>query len=82
MRELLDVYHRVTGKESYPIAIGGGTYSRQLVNTVAFGCNFPGETDLAHQAEENISVDKMMLNIRIFAHAIAALAGNDPGLLL
>ena len=76
VRELLDVYHRVTGKESYPIAIGGGTYSRQLVNTVAFGCNFPGETDLAHQAEENISVDKMMLNIRIFAHAIAALAGK------
>ena len=44
--------------------------------TVAFGCNFPGETDLAHQAEEYTTIDKMMLNIRIFAHAIAALAGK------
>ena len=76
VRELLQVYHEITGKESYPVAIGGGTYSREMNNTVAFGCNFPGETDLAHQAEEYTTIDKMMLNIRIFAHAIAALAGK------
>ena len=76
VRELLKVYHEITGKESYPVAIGGGTYSREMVNTVAFGCNFPGEKDLAHQAEEFTTISKMMLNIRIFAYAIAALAGK------
>ena len=76
VRELLKVYSEITGKESYPVAIGGGTYSREMVNTVAFGCNFPGEKDLAHQAEEFTTISKMMLNIRIFAYAIAALAGK------
>lgn len=76
VRELLKVYHEITGNESYPVAIGGGTYSREMNNTVAFGCNFPGESDLAHQAEEHTTLEKMMLNIRIFAYAIAALAGK------
>jgi succinyl-diaminopimelate desuccinylase len=75
VRSLLEVYQEVTGLEAYPIAIGGGTYSRSMDNCVAFGCTFPGDPDLAHQAGESIDIDRLMLSVRVFAHAIARLAG-------
>ena len=75
VRELLSVYHEVTGLPPYTIAIGGGTYSRSMDQCVAFGSNFPGDPELAHQAGEYIEIDKLLLNVRIFAHAIARLAG-------
>jgi len=74
---LLKVYHEVTGLDAYTIAIGGGTYSRMMPNTVAFGVCFPGDMDVCHIADEYIDVEKMMLGVRIFAHAIAELAGNN-----
>ena len=58
-------------------AIGGGTYSRMMPNTVAFGLNFPGDTDTCHMPDEYIDIEKMMLSVRIFAHAIAALASGE-----
>ncbi len=73
---LLKVYHEVTGLPAYAIAIGGGTYSRMMPNTVAFGVCFPGDMDVCHIADEYIDVEKMMLGVKIFAHAIAELAGN------
>ena len=76
---LLKVYHEVTGLDAYTIAIGGGTYSRMMPNTVAFGVCFPGDMDVCHIADEYIDVDKMMLGVKIFAHAIAELAGRESG---
>ena len=76
VKGLLKVYHEVTGLEPYTIAIGGGTYSRMMPNTVAFGVCFPGDMDLCHVADEYIDIEKMMLGVRIFAHAIAELAGS------
>ena len=74
---LLKVYHEVTGLDAYTIAIGGGTYSRMMPNTVAFGVCFPGDMDVCHIADEYIDVNKMMLGVKIFAHAIAELAGGS-----
>lgn len=76
VRSLLEVYQDVTGLEPYTIAIGGGTYSRSMDNCVAFGCNFPGTVELAHQAGEHIDLDELMQNVRVFAHAIVKLAGQ------
>ena len=76
VKGLLKVYHEVTGLEAYTIAIGGGTYSRMMPNTVAFGVCFPGDMDLCHVADEYIEIDKMMLGVKIFAHAIVELAGE------
>lgn len=73
---LLKVYHEVTGLDAYTIAIGGGTYSRLMPNTVAFGVCFPGDMDVCHIADEYIDLDKMMLGVKVFAHAIAELAGE------
>lgn len=76
VRSLLEVYQDVTGLKPYTIAIGGGTYSRSMDNCVAFGCNFPGSQELAHQVGECCALDELLLNVRIFAHAIAKLAGR------
>lgn len=74
VKGLLEVYHDVTGLPAYPIAIGGGTYSRMMPNTVAFGINFPGDTDTCHMPDEYIDWEKFILSVKIFAHAIETLA--------
>ena len=76
VKGLLKVYHEVTGLPAYTIAIGGGTYSRMMPNTVAFGVCFPGDMDVCHIADEYIDIEKLMLGVRIFAHAICELAGG------
>jgi len=77
VRGLLEVYHDVTGLPAYAFAIGGGTYSRMMPNTVAFGLNFPGDTDTCHMPDEYIDIEKMMTSVKIFAHAIVKLAGEE-----
>ena len=47
-----------------------------MPNTVAFGVCFPGDMDVCHIADEYIDVEKMMLGVKIFAHAIAEIAGG------
>lgn len=75
IRTLMDVYKRHTGDmDSEPIVIGGGTYARAVKNTVAFGADFPGEPELAHQKNEYIGVDKLIKSAKIFADAIFELA--------
>ena len=74
---LLKVYHEVTGLDAYTIAIGGGTYSRMMPNTVAFGVCFPGDMDVCHIADEYIDLKNLMLGVKIFAHAIVELAGKQ-----
>ena len=76
VKGLLKVYHEVTGLEAYTIAIGGGTYSRMMPNTVAFGVCFPGDMDVCHIADEYIDLTNLMLGVKIFAHAIVELAGE------
>lgn len=74
---LLEAYHLVTGREKKTLSTGGGTYARMLEEGVAFGASFPEEPDLAHQADEHISVSSLVQSMRIFAHAIVRLAGIE-----
>ncbi len=73
---LLKVYGEVTGLPAYTIAIGGGTYSRMMPDTVAFGCVFPGDEMCAHMPDEYMEIDKLLFSARIMAHAIVELAGE------
>ena len=75
VQELLEAYHEVTGGEKRTIAIGGGTYAQSMEEGVAFGASFPGEEELAHQANEYIKEEVLFQNARIFARAIIRLAG-------
>ena len=77
VRGLLKVYNEVTGEDAKPIAIGGGTYSRMMPNTVAFGPVFPDEEDCCHIANEYISIDSMMKAVKIYARVIAELASGN-----
>ena len=76
VQELLEAYHEVTGREKRTIAIGGGTYAQSMEEGVAFGALFPGEAEMAHQADEYITEESIFQNARIFARAIVRLAGK------
>ena len=76
VQELLEAYHEVTGGEKKTIAIGGGTYAQSMEEGVAFGALFPGEVEMAHQADEFMTEESLFQNARIFARAIVRLAGK------
>ena len=74
METLIRVYKEQTGDEdAKPLSIGGGTYARALGTGVAFGATFPGSVELAHQKDEYIEIEDLVLNAKIYAHAIAEL---------
>lgn len=74
---LVGVYRQMTGDNSEPKTMGGGTYARSLKTGIAFGPNFPGFPDVAHKADEFWYVDELILATRIYARALARLAA--PG---
>ena len=63
----------MTGEKGYTIAIGGGTYARTMEEGVAFGGLFPGQEEMAHQADEYIGVEDFYRSMKIFAYAIVRL---------
>ena len=74
VRTLLECYETYTGVENAkPIAIGGGTYVHDIPGGVAFGCDFPGFDPKMHSANEQASVDNLLLAAKIFTLAIARL---------
>ena len=67
---LLDVYEEMTGMREEPVTIGGGTYCRDVENFVSFGPVFPGELELAHEADEYIDLEQMMECAKMYAQAL------------
>jgi len=66
----MDTYNEVTGLETEPYTIGGGTYARHFPLGVAFGIE-PNGSELpdfigsAHGAEEGYSIDGFMSALEI-----------------
>ncbi len=74
VKTLLKCYETYTGVTgAKPIAIGGGTYVHDIPGGVAFGCDFPGFDPKMHSANEQASVDNLLLSAKIFTLAIAEL---------
>ena len=73
VQKLMAVYNGIMETDAKPFAIGGGTYARHLKEGVAYGMMFPGEPELAHQANECIDVANYLKAARIYAYAIVAL---------
>ncbi|MEA3422197.1 MAG: dipeptidase PepV [Bacillota bacterium] len=69
IQKLMKVYNDYTGRNDMPKTIGGGTYARSMPNAVAFGGAFPWQEDLAHQKDEFIAIDDLMLMTKIYAKA-------------
>lgn len=77
VRSLLAAYEEETGLPGKPMATGGGTYAKVLRQGVAFGALFPDEEDLAHQADEFETLDRLLLASKIYANALIRLAGKE-----
>lgn len=74
IQTLQQAYKKQTGEPAELLAIGGGTYARVLDKGVAFGMLFPGEPDVAHQADEFVDIDNLVKATAIYAEAIYQLA--------
>lgn len=74
IKTLQSAYEKQTGDKAELLAIGGGTYARVLDKGVAFGMLFPGEKDVAHQADEFVDVENLLKAVAIYAEAIYQLA--------
>ncbi len=70
VQKLCSVYREMTGDETKPLVIGGGTYCRAVKNFVAFGPMFPHSVDTVHQANEHIYIPDLILMTKIYTQAI------------
>ena len=70
VKTLCNIFNKKTNLNLEPIAIGGGTYARAFENCISFGANFPGDTDMCHQANEFVDIEKLVLASKIYAEAI------------
>ncbi len=69
--ELMDVYHKQTGRvDEKPKVIGGGTYARAVDNVFAFGAAYPDDEEIAHQKDEYIKIEHLIKITKIYAEAI------------
>ncbi|MGL6186811.1 MAG: dipeptidase PepV [Clostridium chrysemydis] len=74
VKKLQKVYSEQTGKEAELISIGGGTYAKEIPNTVAFGPLFPGEPECIHMPNEKISIENLIDCAKIYGNALYELA--------
>ena len=78
---LRESYSECTGDtKSEPIALGGATYARALPNAIAFGPVFPGQEELAHEANEHFAISDFQKITEIYSDALlklCELAVND-----
>ncbi len=74
IKTLTEVYARETGRNDSAIAVGGGTYAKEMPNIVASGPLMPGQVDVMHQTNEYIAITDLMNATRIYAQDIYELA--------
>ena len=70
VKTLCNIFNKKTNLNLEPSAIGGGTYARAFDNCISFGANFPGDTDMCHQANEFVDIEKLILTSKIYTEAI------------
>ncbi len=68
-------YETTTGREATLQTIGGTTFAKAFPNAVCFGpVDINEETELAHQADERVTLAAMRRNIEIYGRTIIELA--------
>ena len=70
IQSMLKAYRETSGRNEDPVFIGGGTYCRALENFVAYGPLFPGQKELAHERNEYIGIEDLLLCAKIYAQAL------------
>jgi succinyl-diaminopimelate desuccinylase len=67
---LMGAYRHFVDDPTPPMTIGGGTYSKDLTNCVAFGMGFRDTVELAHQNDEQLKIDDLLLGTAIYLKAV------------
>lgn len=70
IQSLTKIYNEYTGRNDLPTTMGGATYARSMPNAVAFGAAFPWQEELAHQKNEYIAIDDLILATKIYAKSL------------
>lgn len=70
VKTLINSYNEITGENSKPFTIGGGTYAKSSKNVVAFGMLFEDDVDRMHQDDEKLSIDHYLLGATIYLKAL------------
>lgn len=74
VQKLMESYREVTGDWDHDaFSIGGATYARSIPNAVSFGPLFPDETELAHEANECLSIQSFARMTEIYISALEKL---------
>ncbi len=77
VQDLLKAYQEVTGDmEHLPEVIGGGTYAKSVPGIIAFGCEFPGDDNHIHDANESLLVKDLLMQVDIYVQAILNLLAD------
>ena len=74
---LMGIYNEMTGTNSKPICIGGGTYVHHIEGGVAFGCCQPGLDNHLHGADEFMTLEQIDFTTKIYARSILAVCGVE-----
>ncbi|MGL4522096.1 MAG: dipeptidase PepV [Bacilli bacterium] len=70
VQTLYETYKDHTNDETPMLVIGGATYARTMPNGVAFGALFPNREDVAHQKDEYILIEDLLLATTIYMDAL------------
>ncbi|MGL5955628.1 MAG: M20/M25/M40 family metallo-hydrolase, partial [Brevinema sp.] len=74
VKELSAAYTEITGLNGDPVTTTGGTYAKVVPNITAFGPSFPGERGIAHNPDEYMSIDHIVLMTKIYTDALYRIA--------
>ncbi|WP_035288666.1 Sapep family Mn(2+)-dependent dipeptidase [Clostridium sp. KNHs214] len=74
VKSLQEAYEEVTCLDGTPVTTTGGTYAKLMPNIVPFGPSFPGQKGIAHNPNEYMDINDIILNAKIYTQAIYKLA--------
>ena len=78
VQKLLKAYQEVTGDMAHlPEVIGGGTYAKSVPGIIAFGCEFPGDENHIHDANESLPIKDLLMQVDIYVQAILNLLEEE-----
>lgn len=77
IQAMMAVYRTVTGDDSQPKVIGGGTYARAMPGIVAFGPMRPSRECTEHEKDEYILLDDLLQAQEIYRRTIELLANLE-----
>lgn len=85
IKELTNVFGKVTGFDSKPYTMGGTTYTRKLKNAIGYGMALPDKQILRkkqghgdfHQPDESIHIGQLMEGIVVYIMALLKLNSSQ-----